>query len=198
MPNTDPSFAPHTGPAIRAALDALHARSVHFWSAFETAAFFAPLGEAWSPAENVRHLTKSMRAVTQGLRVPRLLLLVRFGRASRASRSFEAMREIYRARLGQGASAGRFAPSPRRAPVDPASERAEIMAHHAQAVGELGDAIALWPERALERRRLPHPLLGTLPVREMLLFTLYHNQHHVNNVRRRMAANDSSTGAEGT
>jgi hypothetical protein len=32
---------------------------------------------------------------------------------------------------------------------------------------------------------MPHPLLGKLTVREMLLFTLYHNLHHVQNVARR-------------
>jgi hypothetical protein len=91
------------------------------------------------------------------------------------------------ARLSKGASAGRFAPSPRAPAPDSESERAKIMAWHAAAVEELASLVASWPEKALDRRNLPHPLLGKLTVREMLLFTLYHNRHHVDVVRRRAA-----------
>jgi len=38
--------------------------------------------------------------------------------------------------------------------------------------------------QSLDKFMLPHPLLGKLAVREMLFFTMYHNLHHVNNVRR--------------
>jgi uncharacterized damage-inducible protein DinB len=62
------------------------------------------------------------------------------------------------------------------------------MASHAAAVAELCAAIAQWPETALDARRLPHPLIGRLTVREMLLFTVYHNRHHLENVQRRFAS----------
>ena len=45
-------------------LRALQARSRDFWSSFSTEEFFHPLGDAWSPADNVRHLLKSNRPVT--------------------------------------------------------------------------------------------------------------------------------------
>jgi hypothetical protein len=46
-------------------------------------------------------------------------------------------------------------------------------------------ALQGWSEQALDRLRLPHPGLGLLTVREMLLFTLYHNAHHVFGVAQR-------------
>lgn len=183
-----------SGPAISGALMTLHQESVRFWDGFSTPAFLAPVGEAWSPADNVRHLTKSIRAVTQGLGVPKLILFLRFRRPAGPSRTFEEVRDLYRARLAKGASAGRFAPARRPPSADPEAERAEIMAFHAAAVASLRRAIDGWSERALDRRQLPHPLLGPLTVREMLLFSLYHNQHHVDNVRRRIAAMDSTAG----
>jgi len=66
---------PRTKPEIRRELRALHERSTVFWAAFSTADFVAPIGEAWSPADNVRHLIKSIRPLAGGLRVPRLLVL---------------------------------------------------------------------------------------------------------------------------
>lgn len=177
-----------TAVAIRSALTALHRESVAYWDALDTDTFLAPIGDAWSPADNVRHLTKSMRAITQGLRLPRVVLLVAFGRPSAPSRSYASVREIYWARLARGASAGRFAPRPEVAPMQTDTARAQIMARHAAAVTSLCDAIGRWPESALDALRLPHPLLGRLTVREMLLFTLYHNRHHLENVQRRLAS----------
>ena len=43
-----------------------------FWTAFPTPEFLAPIGSAWSPADNVRHLVKSARPVIAALRIPRL------------------------------------------------------------------------------------------------------------------------------
>jgi len=45
-------------------------------------------------------------------------------------------------------------------------------------------ALRNWQDENLDEYLLPHPLLGKLTIREMLFFTLYHDQHHVNNVRQ--------------
>ena len=178
---------PHSAEEIAAALRAVHEESVEYWRTFETPAFLAPIGSAWSPANNVRHLTKSVRAVSKGLRLPRWVLWLAFRGGSGTSRTYTEIRETYRARLARGATAGRFAPAPHPPADDAAAERTHVMMRHANAVDELVGLVGRWPETALDRRRLPHPLLGLLSVREMLLFTVYHNRHHVEGVRRRMA-----------
>lgn len=175
-----------TAEEIAAALRALHAESVRYWSSLPTVRFLAPLGTAWSPADNVRHLTKSVRAVSAGLRTPRWILWFAFRGARKSSRSYVEVRETYRARLALGASAGRFSPDARPGAAEPEAERARIMERHALAIEEMAGLVLRWPELALDGRRLPHPLLGPLTVREMLLFTLYHNRHHVEGVRNRM------------
>lgn len=182
---------PHSALEIAAALRAAHEESVEYWRAFDTPAFLAPIGTAWSPADNVRHLTKSVRAVSRGLRLPPWLLWLAFRGGRGTSRTYSEVRETYRARLAKGATAGRFAPAPRPPADDAVAERAHVMTSHAHAVDELVGLVGRWPEAALDRRRLPHPLLGLLSVREMLLFTVYHSRHHVDVVRRRMAAHRS-------
>lgn len=167
-------------------LEQLHASSVSYWNTFDTPVFLAPIGDAWSPGDNVRHLTKAMRAVTSGLEQPRLLLRLMFGRSSHGSRDAERLRRDYLQALARGGQAGRFAPRRRASAYDIDVERQRIMSAHALAVHRLCGALRRWPERELDRLRLPHPLLGKLTVREMLLFTLYHNEHHVNVVKRRL------------
>jgi len=177
---------PQTKPEILRELKALHERSTRYWDAFSTADFLAPIGDTWSPADNVRHLGKSVRAVARGLRVPKLLLFLRFGPSRRVSRGYEELRDVYRGLLAEGGKAGRFAPVPEGAPMDPAAWRRELMARREADAQALESAVEPWSEKSLDRYRMPHPLLGKLTVREMLFFTLYHNLHHVQNVARRM------------
>jgi hypothetical protein len=165
-------------------LDAVQSESAAYWGAFDATTFFAKIGEAWSPAENVRHLVKSIRPVTKALGMPRLVLRLMFGKASRASVSYDALVERYHGLLAAGGKAGRFTPSAREE-VDLDARRAEILAEHAAANGALRAAIARWPDAALDRNQLPHPLLGKLTVREMLYFTLYHQLHHIGVAERR-------------
>lgn len=175
---------PRTGADVVRELRRVHEESAAYWRAYDTPAFFAPMGAAWPAADHVRHLTKSMRPLTQALGAPKLLLWLRFGGAKAPSRTYGGMLEAYHARLAQGASAGRFAPSPREV-TDAEAERARIVAEHAAAVEGLAAAIGRWSEKAMDRIRLPHPALGLLTVREMLFFTVLHNVHHVHVAERR-------------
>jgi hypothetical protein len=167
-------------------LRSLHARSTEFWARFGADEFYAPLGDAWSPADNVRHLIKSNRPVAMGLELPKIALVLRGGLGLRRSRSYREVRETYRAALARGVTAGRFAPRPEPAPADADGARRTLMERRDQVAADLHAAIEAWGERALDRCRMPHPALGLLTVREMLFFTLYHNLHHVLNVARRL------------
>jgi len=128
-----------------------------------------------------------VRPLAAALRLPRILLALRFGPAFGGSRSFEEIRDVYRAALAGGLQAGRFGPSP--GSVDPATaeHQASLLEGWRAASTALDDAATRWSDRALDRYRLPHPGLGQLTVREMLFFTLYHNAHHARRIRQRAA-----------
>jgi len=176
---------PRTREAICAALATLHEESVQYWSTLSTAQFLAPINDAWSPADNVRHLTKSMRAVTTGLGMHWLILRLRFGAADGAARTYEQIRVAYKKALLAGGTAGPFAPKPLENVQDPEAERERIMEQHRVAREALCAATMRWDQESFDKLRLPHPLLGKLSLREMMLFTLYHNLHHVDNVKNR-------------
>lgn len=178
---------PSGGAEIVRELRALHARSRGFWSSFSTTEFFFPFGDAWSPADNVRHLLKSNRPVLRALSTPKLLLLARFGAGLRPSRTYAEVRERYLARLAEGVTAGPFAPKPLAGSEQTEEQRSALLAAMDQVFEGLAGAISRWREWQLDRLVLPHPALGRLTVREMLFFTLYHNLHHIRNVERRMA-----------
>ncbi len=167
------------------ALEAAHESAVEFWSDFSTPEFFAPIGAHWSPSEHVRHLTRSMTPLLPALRMPRSALRLLFGAATAPSRSYDDIESAYQLALAAGGTAGRYTPTPERATPD-AVRRDAIMDAHSETLRGMTQALERWTEAQIDAYRLPHPLLGRLTVREMMLFTLLHNQHHVQVAERRL------------
>lgn len=170
--------APHSKAEIATALGVLAAELESYLEDFGEDEFFAPQRQFWSPAEHLRHLSKSVRAVARGLRMPKLVLVF-FGLGAGRSRTFSEMWELYRQALADGGQAGPYAPS------SESPGRRLIMERWHGAGDELNHAMVWWSEAALDRYRLPHPLLGKLTGREMLFFTVFHNAHHARRIRER-------------
>ncbi len=177
-------------------VETLEALATHGIDAWRTDAdvFFAPLGDSWSPADNVRHLTKSTAPVARALALPQIVLRGLFGRADGSSRSYPDLVSTYRAALEAGGRAGRFAPDPVPPPDDPIAGRERILDDGRDAIARLILAAERWSDPDLDRFRLPHPLLGKLTVREMLFFTIYHHSHHRSIVARRLEPRDARIG----
>jgi hypothetical protein len=176
---------PLTGADLGNALGALLASGTAYLVTLPDVTFFAAQGSAWSPAQHVRHLRRTTTPLVTALKLPRWMLGLRFGRHHGGSRSFTEMREVYRSRLAAGGTAGRFTPAPEAPPAAAAVRRAEIMTRWTAATIELQQVLGRWPEAALDRHRLPHPLLGLISVREMLSFTVYHTAHHLRRIAER-------------
>jgi hypothetical protein len=66
--------------------------------------------------------------------------------------------------------------------------RIPFAAEYAARRRRTGRPFRRWPEAKLDAIQLPHPLLGNLTVREMLFFTLFHQSHHMDVIRRRLTA----------
>jgi hypothetical protein len=184
MTGTDPQ----TKRDVLRALADISALDLRFWLNIDAERFARPFGEAWSPADTVRHLVKSTVPVTRALKLPRLALRVLFGRGPGKSRRYSELVERYRAALAAGGKAGRFAPSRLRPPADLREWQQGLVWKCQSALEALAREVASWDEPDLDRCRLPHPLLGKLTVREMLLFTLYHYEHHRAAVADRLEA----------
>ena len=182
--------SPQTQEQIIAAFSQQEIASLAYWNGSDTEAFFRRIDSSWSPAETVRHLTKSVRPVVKALAMPRIALRLLFGRPRRVSMTYDELRTHYLEKLAEGGQAGRFAPS-QRSENDLEAWRLEIMGEFARANSELRRNIARWRDGTLDQFQLPHPLVGKLTVREMLFFTLYHQRHHIAVVQRNLRDSDA-------
>ncbi len=176
---------PQSRKELLAALQSIHRQAAELFDAVPEGEFFRrPAEDVWSPGESVIHLVKSVKAVADGMKLPRLLLRVLFG-AGGSSRTYGDVRESYLEALAGGAVAtGRFVPSAPPQGGSGAQSRSRALAGWRRAGDSLEKAVRKWSEADLDKYRLPHPVLGKITVREMLFFTHYHDRHHLQIVRR--------------
>ncbi len=170
------------------AFESLHREASELFDSFPADDFFRrPEPAVWSPAENVVHLVKSVQAVARAMGLPKLALLGLFGRSRDGSRPYGEVVRIYLEQLEKGAVArGPYVPGSlaHGDAEETSATRSRALTGWKKAGSSLERALGKWSEAALDRYRLPHPLLGKLTVREMLFFTHYHDLHHLRLVRR--------------
>lgn len=161
---------------IQDALGAVRADGSMLFASLATGEFTRGTDERWSPAHHLHHLILSNKPVAYALTLPRDRLPLRPGNL--LSRHYVQVWDLYRAALATGVQAsGRYLPDPRvtqDALVAEYSGTLELLEHNLS---------GYWTETELDAHTLVHPVLGPLSVREMLFFTLYHNEHHLRGVQ---------------
>lgn len=133
----------------------------------------APIGK-WAAGQQLDHIIRAVRPLTQAFMLPNFALGMMFGKANRASKSYDALVEKYKKKLGEGgAASGRFIPE-----TQPYEQRSRLTITLQKLLNKLKKQINNFSEKDLDLLILPHPLMGKLTLREMLYFTIYHVAHH--------------------
>ncbi len=180
---------PYTKRPLIQALERVQNDITQFFGTLPADIFFYHPGDGWSPAEVLQHLTKSVMPLALGMKMPRSVLGLLFGKYHKVSRRMDEISKIYADKLAAGAeSPWIFRPSSRKdAPAEePEQPRLQVLKKWEKAAERLLTVLKQWDEQDLDRYRLPHPILGRLTIREMMLFTLYHNAYHVKSVKQKL------------
>lgn len=145
----------------------------------------APEGK-WSAGQNLDHLIRSIRPLLLAYSLPRLILKTVFGKTNRPSRSYVELVKKYKDRLGKGGRArGPFIP-----PAISFNQKKSLLEKYNSHKGRLISKVKNYKEEDLDYYILPHPLLGKITLREMLFFTIYHNEHHLEILKLRTSSSD--------
>ncbi len=136
--------------------------------------------DKWTAAQQLDHIHKSVKPLTQALGYPKFVPRLLFGKANRPSKTYEELINRYNEKLSLGGRAsGRFVPA-----AISANQKDELIKLILASVNKLCKRIEKLNETELDNLILPHPLLSKITIREMLYFTAYHVEHHENIIKR--------------
>ena len=135
----------------------------------------------WSAGQNLDHLIRAIKPLQLAYSLPKFALNILFGKTNRPSRTYDELVTKYKTKLAAGGKAsGPFIP-----PIIRFEKKDELIKKYADQKQKLISKIEKQSEVDLDKFILPHPLLGKVTLREMLYFTIHHNEHHLDLLKNR-------------
>jgi hypothetical protein len=176
--------------ALQTIRENVHQLALHMPEAI----FFNGTAENWSAADYLKHLILSIKPLAKALKFPAERLSAMFGTAERASLTYDEVVARYKVRLSEGIRAEDYegvTPAFYRFPEGVTDIKAYLIETWQEANQRLLTVVDGWSEADLDQCLIPHPAIGSITVREMLFFTVYHNDLHAGDIQR---AADAQTG----
>ena len=135
----------------------------------------------WSAGQNLDHLIRAIKPLQPAYGLPKIALRIMFGKTNRPSKTFDELVAKYKAKLAAGGRAsGPFIP-----PFISFEKKDVLIRKYTEQKQKLIAKIERQSEKELDAYILPHPLLGKVTLREMLYFTIHHNEHHLELLKNR-------------
>ena len=133
----------------------------------------------WQTCQHLDHLQFSAKSLGQLFSVPKLALRARFGKPNREGRDYETVRQRYHEKL----ALADLKDNPAGGKVLPLEEKTQQLDKFDDLVGKLQKGLSKWSEKDLDNYLAPHPLLGKMTIRELMLWTVYHHYHHLETLK---------------
>ncbi len=138
----------------------------------------------WTTAENISHLVNATKMTSLVFTLPKFIPVLLYGKPNRTSHGFSKIVDNYQRKLEGGAVAsGVYVPKKTNYAKTELNEKLKREADKL--------IIALdkkWSDEQLDNYQISHPILGLLTVRELAYFTIYHNGHHLETIRKHYTA----------
>lgn len=172
----------HDKPAIISALNEKVDAFNNYITPLSKEQFEATPNNKWSAGQNLDHLIRAIKPLQTAYGLPKIALRIMFGRTNRPSKTFDELVAKYKAKLAAGGRAsGPFIP-----PFISFEKKDELIKKYTSQKQKLIAKVESQSEKDLDIYILPHPLLGKVTLREMLYFTIHHNEHHLELLKSRI------------
>lgn len=130
----------------------------------------------WTTGQQVLHLLQSIKPLNTALSLPKFVLKFKFGKSNRVVRDYDAIKNRYLERLEE--AKGITFKGSQNMKVSPLKEKQYLLNRLQVENKKLQHKTKKWSDSDLDTYILPHPLMGKMPVREIIMWTAYHVEHH--------------------
>lgn len=130
----------------------------------------------WTTGQHILHLVQSLEMLNKALRYPKFFLRYKFGSSNRPSRSYKEVAKRYEERLSENQSkAKKFNEN---LPVPSLDEKKTLTDELQIQSKKLQFKTKKLKTRHLDTLLLPHPLMGRMTLREIIMWSAHHAEHH--------------------
>jgi hypothetical protein len=149
-------------------------------SAVDDTVYNVSKNNKWTPAENIAHLVNATKMTSLVFVLPKFIPVLLYGKPARTSHGFSKIVNNYQKKLEGGAVAsGLYVPKKTN------YQKAELNEKLKREGDKLVAALdKKWQDEQLDHYQISHPILGLLTVRELAYFTIYHNGHHLETIKK--------------
>jgi len=130
----------------------------------------------WNTGEHIVHLIQSENALNKALWLPKFYLKYKFGTNNRDNRTYDQIVKKYQNKLAD--NSGVVANISRKMPTITLTNKTSYISKLDKEKIKLIKKFQKWTEADLDTYLLPHPLLGRMTIREIVIWTAYHTEHH--------------------
>ncbi|SDB32413.1 DinB superfamily protein [Flavobacteriaceae bacterium MAR_2010_188] len=136
----------------------------------------------WTTGQQALHLLQSVIPLNTALSLPRFIIRTKYGKTNRSLRTYNEIVKRYLERLAENPNVT-FGPS-KNMKVPSNYDKHYIVDRLQIEHKKLSYKIRKISDPNLDELVLPHPLMGKMPVREILMWTAYHIEHHTNQLQK--------------
>jgi DNA-directed RNA polymerase subunit L len=154
---------------------------IDFSNQYTEEIYFAPFGEKWSMAGNLEHLILTNTAMSKTFSYPKEALAAQFGKAERPSLTGPEIIGKYLLVLGKMKIKAPPAYSPQ---ASTPQSKTVLLKMWDDVELAFQNNLKNWSDEDLDTYRIPHPAMGNLNLREMVLFAIYHTNHHLKAMKK--------------
>ena len=132
----------------------------------------------WTLGQHTVHLVDSLKKLNTALSIPKFILKYKFGVTNRELRPYDEISKRYQEKLSKNLDKAREF---NRSVKTPSKKKFQQLLTTLQVQNKkLQYKTQHWKDKDLDNLILPHPLMGKMPVREIIMWTAYHTDHHLN------------------
>lgn len=138
--------------------------------------------DKWTTGQHILHLVNSLELLNKALSYPKFILKYKFGVCHRETRDYETVAKKYQQKLEENQDRARNFNQKLKKPS--IKERERLLTTYQIQQKKLQYKTKKISNKNLNALVIPHPLMGKMTIREIIMWTAHHTEHHLTTLQK--------------